>query len=374
MGWTKEISGVASVGKSTKQLLRTIKPKQIAVIRHENIDEMAANGLIEAKVKAVINASLTMNGRYPACGADILLKADIPIFEIAEVDFEHFHHGDPIKISELAIVTPAGEVAYRRFTRERWKRMNALAQQNLGSELSDFIDNTLTYAQKEKDFVIDDLQLPYIKTSMLGRHVVVVVRGSGYKKDLIALNDYIQDYRPVLIGVDGGADALLENGFQPDLIVGDMDSVSDQALKCGAELLVHAYADGEAPGLHRIHKLGLEAATIPAKGTSEDIAMLLAFQKKAELIVTLGAHTHMIDFLEKGRKGMASTLLVRMKIGNKLVDAKGVSKLYHRPVKMRNLWYLPVAALFPLAMLGYIHPGFRHFLDMIRIYIKLSLS
>lgn len=371
----KQIKGIAQIGKSTKTLLRNIKPKQIAVICHENLDEMAAIGLVEAKVRAVVNAASTMNGKYPACGAEILLKAGIPIYEIAEEDFSVIEHEGPIAIhppSEIRIGQK--KIPCRRFTWQHWRRMHQLAQQNISEQLSRFIDNTLTYAQEEKEFVTHSLPFPPIKASMAGKHVVVVVRGSGYKRDLIALCDYIQDYKPVLIGVDGGADALIENGYVPDLIVGDMDSITDHALSCGAEILVHAYPDGRAPGLARLEKLGIESQIIPAKGTSEDIALLLAYEKKAELIVTLGTHTHMIDFLEKGRNGMASTLLVRMKIGSKLVDAKGVSKLYHRPVKMRSLWHIPVAALFPLAMLGLIHPGFRHFLDMIRIYIKLSFS
>ena len=209
---------------------------------------------------------------------------------------------------------------------------------------------------------------------MSGKHVVVVVRGSGYKNDLQAIKDYIEDYKPIMIGVDGGADALLEYGYIPDLIIGDMDSITDEALLRGKEILVHAYPDGRAPGMCRIEALGLEAKRLASYGTSEDVAMLLAFEQKAELIVTLGTHTHMIDFLEKGRKGMSSTILVRMKIGGKLVDAKGVSKLYHRPMRWRNLWVVPAAALFPLMMLGLIHPGIRHYANVILAYVKLSVE
>ena len=136
----------------------------------------------------------------------------------------------------------------------------------------------------------------------------------------------------MLIGVDGGADALLDALASPDLIFGDMDSITDRALRSGAELIVHAFPDGTAPGMARIRELDLEASVIRAPGTSEDIAMLLAYEQQAELIITLGTHTHMIDFLEKGRKGTASTMLVRMKIGGKLIDAKGVSKLYSLPI------------------------------------------
>src|SRR5262249_36493978 len=143
-----------------------------------------------------------------------------------------------------------------------------------------------------------------------------------------ALRPYIREYRPVMIGVDGGADALLEAGYRPDLIVGDMDSVSDEALLGGAELVVHAYRDGRAPGLERLERLGLPAVVFPAAATSEDIAILLADDNGAALIVAVGAHTTLMEYLDKGRAGMASTFLTHLRVGGKLVDAKGVSRLY----------------------------------------------
>lgn len=382
------LEGHIRVGSSTKQLLQGIEPRHVIVIRHRDLDDMAAADIIDAKVKAVINAEQTMSGDYPIAGGRMLLDAGIPIFEIDPDQFKWFQDGMYIRIkaehdvaqdghrerytlqlSALALNLPA-----IRFSEKYWSKKNAQAQMNLSKRLSEFVDNTLDYAAKEKEFITKNLEIPPLATKMSGKHVVVVVRGNGYKRDLQAIRDYIEDYRPVLIGVDGGADALLEFGFTPHLIIGDMDSISDEALRCGAEILVHAYCDGRAPGMQRVNRLGLAAKQIPAPGTSEDVAMLIAYENNAAMIVTLGAHSHMIDFLQKGRKGMASTLLVRMKIGSKLVDAKGVSTLYHRPFKLRNLWVVPAAGVFPLAMLGLIHPGFRHVMDMLWLYLKLSIS
>ncbi len=131
---------------------------------------------------------------------------------------------------------------------------------------------------------------PTIATEIDGRHVLIVVRGHQYKEDLATLRPYIREYRPVLIGVDGGADAILEAGYRPDMILGDMDSVTDRALTCGAEVVVHAYRDGRAPGLERVRELGIDPVLFPAAGTSEDVAMLLADDKGAELIVAVGTH------------------------------------------------------------------------------------
>jgi uncharacterized membrane-anchored protein len=186
--------------------------------------------------------------------------------------------------------------------------------------------------------------VPEVSTAIEGRHVLIVVRGYDYKEDLAALRSYIRDYRPVLIGVDGGADALLEAGYHPDMIVGDMDSVSDAALTSGAEIVVHAYPDGRAPGLARVQELARPAITFPAAATSEDIAMLLADEKGAKLIVAVGTHATLVEFLDKGRGGMASTFMTRLRLGGKLVDAKGVSRLYRSRISTAALVVLVLAA------------------------------
>lgn len=371
----RTVKGRVRVGRKTKQLIPRLAPRSIVVLQHENLDEVAADGLIAAKVKAVINAARTMNGTYPLEGPKRLLLSGIPIVEIAAEDFTLFKDGMAVKITDEHVMLEDGrKIPCTPFTEETWEAGTKLAMQNVSRQLGAFIENTLRYADREKEFFIRPLQLPPIRTSISGRHAVIVVRGKGYRDDLYAIRDYIEDYKPVLIGVDGGADALLDCGLSPDLIFGDMDSITDRALRSGAELIVHAFPDGTAPGMARIRELDLEASVIRAPGTSEDIAMLLAYEQQAELIITLGTHTHMIDFLEKGRKGMASTMLVRMKIGGKLIDAKGVSKLYSRPYKLRRLWYIPAAALFPVLMLSFVHPGIRHMIEVIWLYVKLTLG
>jgi uncharacterized membrane-anchored protein len=248
------------------------------------------------------------------------------------------------------------------------------AKGNSSEELHRFWENTLLYAYREKDFFLGRLPVPNLRTRIKGKQVLVVVRGSTYREDLQAVAHYIKEQQPVLIGVDGGADALLQLGAKPHLIVGDMDSVSDKALHCGAELVVHAYSDGRAPGLERIAGLGLEPHLYPAPGTSEDIAMLIADELGAELIVAVGTHTHMIDFLEKGRKGMASTLLTRLRVGPKLVDAKGVSLLYQTRFSWTALAVVLVSALLPVAILAAVNPVVRNILRVFYWKIKLFFS
>ncbi|MGM0502636.1 MAG: putative cytokinetic ring protein SteA, partial [Bacillota bacterium] len=249
-----------------------------------------------------------------------------------------------------------------------------LAQQNLAVELDKFIDNTLNYAKQEKDLILG-LNSPLITTEIDNKEVLIVVRGNDYLQDLKIVAFYIEQVKPILIGVDGGADALLEYGFKPDIIIGDMDSVSDYALKQGAEIIVHAYPDGYAPGINRVEKLGLTAKKFPAPGMSEDIAMLLAYENGAELIVAVGTHTNVIDFLEKGRAGMASTFLARLKIGTKLVDAKGVSKLYqHNNIGLLSFLELLIAALVPVLIIILISPTLKQLVSLLMIKLKLNLG
>ncbi|HEU4964851.1 MAG TPA: putative cytokinetic ring protein SteA [Bacilli bacterium] len=366
------LQGNVRIDRKTKQLIKRVQPGEIAVIHHVDLDEVAANGLIEAKVKAVINTAPSISGKYPNLGPLKLVKAGIVLLDNAPADLmTRLSEGEEVALIDNLIVEKDNVLAKANVLDEELVLAKmARAMTNIRVELGHFVDNTLTYAQKEKSFFLSELPTLNLKTPIDGRHVLVVVRGPSYKEDLRAIATYIRDMKPVLIGVDGGADALLEVGCKPDIIVGDMDSVSDAALCGGAELIVHAYPDGRAPGLERLHGLGLNGHCYAAPGTSEDVAMLLAHENGAELIVALGTHSNMIDFLEKGRRGMSSTVLTRMRIGNKLVDAKGVSLLYCRTVDWRSACWVIGAALVPIAVLAWLNPVTRSFLRMVVLHIK----
>ncbi|WP_201024142.1 putative cytokinetic ring protein SteA [Tepidibacillus decaturensis] len=324
-----------------------------------------------------------MTGRYPTLGLKTLLEAKIPVFDVLKGYhiFEQLHDENEVEINFdeniaffYSIWKSQMEVAIQEWTFDKWKQIYRVATENIEQELNNFIDNTLEYASREKDFVLKPLKIPPLKTKFKGKHAVVVVRGKHYREDLAAIRSYIEDYHPILVGVDGGADALMEHGLIPQVILGDMDSVSDEALKSGAEIIVHAYPDGRAPGITRVKELGLEAKVIPSLGTSEDVAMLLAYEQQAEIIVALGAHSHMIDFLEKGRKGMASTVLVRMKIGTKLVDAKGVSQLYHPSTQWKSISLIGIAAITPILAISLINQDMVRLLEMMWLNIKMLFT
>lgn len=343
------ISGTARVDHRTKNLMARIQPGEIAVIDHEDIDRMAAEGLVQRKVVAVINASRSSTGRYPNLGPLLLRTAGIHVIDDAGKAVMEVAEGTRLVLDEGKVLVHNGggrtEVAKGHVLElEEIEKTLDTAKQAISHEIERFAENTISYIKDERDVLLEATRLPDVRTDFHGRHVLVVVRGYDYKEDLAALGAYVREMKPLLVAVDGGADALMDSGLKPDMIIGDMDSVTTEGLLSGAELVVHAYAGGTAPGLERLEALGLDAVVFEAPGTSEDIAMLLAFEKGAELIVAVGTHANMIEFMDKGRKGMASTFLTRLRVGPILIDAKGVSRLYRGRVRRSDLMMLVGAA------------------------------
>ena len=348
------VTGPARVDRRTKNLTKRLQPGDIAVIDHEDIDRVSAEALVRCRPAAVLNAARSTSGRYPNLGPQLLLDAGIPLVDDLGPEIMALREGTRLSVDDDTVRRvdddAHGEVAVGTLqTAEVIAAAMAEAREGLSVQLEAFAENTMDYLRRERELLLDGVGVPDVRTDIDGRHVLVVVRGYHYKEDLASLRSYIREYRPVLIGVDGGADAMLDEGYTPDMIVGDMDSVSDRALKCGAEIVVHAYRDGRAPGRRRVEDLGVEHVVFPATGTSEDVAMLLADDRGAELIVALGTHATLIEFLDKGRSGMASTFLTRLALGGKLIDAKGVSQLYRSRISNWQLFFLVLAGAVAIA-------------------------
>jgi len=346
-----EVVGPARVDRRTKALTKRLHPGDIAVIDHLDLDRVSAEALVACRPAAVLNASRSTSGRYPNLGPEILVAAGVPLVDDLGPDVMTIADGRLLRLVDGAVHDGATVVAEGELqTAETVAAAMEDARAGLSVQLESFAANTMDYLRREHDLLLDGVGVPDIRTPIDGRHVLIVVRGYHYKEDLQILRSYIREYHPVLIGVDGGADAILEAGWRPDLIVGDMDSVSDRALRCGAEVVVHAYRDGRAPGLARVEHLDVPHVVFPATGTSEDVAMLLADDKGAELIVAVGTHATLVEFLDKGRSGMASTFLTRLRVGSKFVDAKGVSRLYRHGISNAQVVLLVLAGLLALGV------------------------
>jgi uncharacterized membrane-anchored protein len=371
---TSVLGGRARVDKRTKVLLSRLEPGEVAIIDHQDIDRITAEGLIQRQARVVINAARSSTGRYPNLGPLLLCSAGVTVIDEVGPDVMSVEEGSRVEVDEGTVfVIVNGE---RRqvakgtvLTLEDVEKTLDVAKQGIASAIDRFAENTIGYIKDERDVLLEAARLPNVKTSFHGRQVMVVVRGPGYKEDFVALRGYIREVKPLLIGVDGGADAIIDAGMKPDMIIGDMDSVTTEALLSGAEVVVHAYSGGHAPGLERIEALDIPCIVYESPGTSEDIAMLLAFERGAELIVAVGTHANLIEFLDKGRKGMASTFLVRLRVGPILVDAKGVGRLYRGRVRNMDLLMLIGAAIIAMGVVVAMSPVMR--LEMRAIWLQI---
>ena len=367
-----ERQGPARVDRRTKDLIKRLDGGEIAVIDHEDIDRVAADGLVEAGVVAVVNASPSISGRYPNLGPLRIVEGGVVLVDLVDPGLlDRVLEGDDLRLvgGEL---WRGDELLGTGVVRDRDEIEAAMevARASIGVELERFAENTLEYIRREARPTFEPIELPPLRTRFRGRHALVVVRGYDYRSDLVALKPYIKEYRPVLIGVDGGADALLEIGFRPDVIIGDFDSVSESTLATAKDLVHHVHPDGRAPGREQLLEWGVDYEEFVVEGTSEDVAMLLAWEAGAQLIVAVGTHATMVEFLDKGRKGMASTFLTRLRLGPVLVDAKGVSRLYEGRVRRRDVLFLVAAALLVIMVVVIVARPIHTLFDALRVTVE----
>jgi uncharacterized membrane-anchored protein len=362
-----EYTGPARLDRRTKRLVHRLKPGDIAVIDHADLDRVSAEELVESGVRVVVNVAASQTGRFPKPGPLLLLRSGVRLIEMPGAPlFEELSEGDVVTIRGATLFRDGVRVGAGR-TVEAVELELALAEQRsrVTESLEAFVENTLLHLREEGRILAEGIDFPPLRTRFRDRHALVVARGPGHKRDLRIVRPYIRGFDPVLVGVDGGADALREAGYRPDVIVGDMDSVSEGALRSGAELLVQAYADGRAPGAERLEQLGVPYATVRAPGLSEDLALLLAYEKGARLLVAVGTHFNLIDFLERDRAGMSSTFVTRLKVGEILVDARGISRLVSRRVGLWPLIAFTLGAVGAVVVAVAADPGIRRLIGLL---------
>src|SRR5699024_550789 len=287
--------------------------------------------------------------------------------------------GSRVRLHENSIYLGQREVASGvRQTSESVADAMVEAKAGMSAQLEAFSANTIEFLRRERTLILDGVGVPQLRMSLRDRHVLVVADGTDNAADLRALKKYIAEHRPVLVGVEGGADLLRVRGYSPDVIVGDPYGVEAATLKSGAEVVVPAQPDGHAPGIDRVQDLGIGAVTFPASGNSADLALLLAESHEASLVVTVGFQATLREFLDHGRSGSnPSTFLTRLKLGTKLVDGKAVAALHQSRVSFGAIVFLVVAALLAVVAalllsdvgdvyLGMITDGWESFVAWVR--------
>jgi uncharacterized membrane-anchored protein len=362
-----EFSGVARLDRRTKRLVKRLGPDDIAIIDHRDIDRASAEELLESRVRVVFNVSPSVTGRFPNVGPLALVRGGIRLIDCPGAElFEDVKEGEALVVRGAGLYRNGTRLAAGHVhTEDELERALAEQRARVTDALESFAENTLHHVRDESKLLSEGVQVPQLKTSFRDRHALVVARAPEAKRDLRIVRSYIREFKPILIGVDGGADRLLEAGYSPDVVVGDMDSVSDKALRSGAEIVVHAYAGGRAPGRERLDRHGLPSALRPAPGMSEDVAILLAYEKGAELIVAVGTRFNLTEFLERDRAGMSSTFLTRLKVGDILVDARGVSRLFRARAGVGPLLAFVGAGLAAIVAAVAVSSDLRRFLSLV---------
>jgi uncharacterized membrane-anchored protein len=385
----RTVRGPVRAGRRTKLLVKHLARGDVALVDHLDIDRVSAEELIAAGAVAVLNCSSSSSGSYPNLGPQLLVEAGILLIDLPDDSlFDAVSEGEELVVlAEGAIDGPAegplvGEVSRKGGVLARGEVLNLARvcaetearRREIGEALERFAHNTIEHMREERELLAGRIELPRFATDFRDRSTLVVVRGVGHQRDLHALRPFIRDMRPVIVAVDGGADALLEQGLTPDMIVGDMDSAGEGALRCGAELVVHSYPNGDAPGRRRLEELGLPFKLVPAPGTSQDVAMLIAAEKGARLIVSVGSQFNLVEFLDRNRKGMSSTFLTRLRIGEILVDAKGVSRLYRPRPGLTPLLVVIAAGLVAIVAIVWMTPALRDVVDLLWLKLQLLLG
>src|SRR5437773_4566505 len=362
-----EFTGTARLDRKTKHLVRRLGPGDVAIIDHEDLDRASAEELVDSGVRVVVNVAPSQSGRFPNPGPLLLVRGGVRLIDAPGAPlFDEVGDGEAVTVRGASVFRNGSCLASGK-TLDAGQLEASLAEQRarVTEALEVFAENTLQYLREEGRLLAEGINFPPLQTRFRERHALVVARGPGYKRDLAMVRPYVRDFKPVLVGVDGGADALLQAGMRPDVIVGDMDSVSDEALRCGAELVVHAYRHGEAPGAPRLERLGLDFSVVAAPGISEDVALLLAFEKGTELIVAVGTHFNLIEFLERNRAGMSSTFVTRLKVDEILIDAKGVSRLVSRRVGLMPLVTFALTGLAAIVVAIVASPTLRRLIGLL---------
>ncbi|OXM43270.1 putative cytokinetic ring protein SteA [Amycolatopsis alba] len=363
------IIGVARVDRRTRELLRRLSPGDIVVLDQLDLDRSTADALVEAEVAAVVNASPSISGRFPNLGPEILLEAGIPLVDSVGGELlRKVKDGTKLRLHEGVVYIGERQLGSGiQQTRESVADQMIEAKAGMSTQLEAFSANTIEFLRRERSLILDGVGVPEIRVPLRDRHALVVAGGNGHAEDLKKLKKYISEHRPVLIGVDAGADTLRAQGYQPDVIVGDPHGIGAETLRSGGEVVVPAQPDGHAPGVERIQDLGIGAVTFPATGNAEDLALLLADAHEASLVVTVGFQATLREFLDHGRSGSnPSTFLTRLKLGTKLVDGKAVATLHRSRVSIGAIVLLVVATLVAVAAALLVSDVGSVYLDWIR--------
>jgi uncharacterized membrane-anchored protein len=347
------VRGTARVERRTRVLLPRLRPGDVAVLDHLDMDRATAQALVDVGVAAVVNASPMISGRYPNLGPELLAEAGVTLLERVE-GLENLQDGTAVRIhDEIVYVGDAPVAMGHEVDGPTIQHEMEQARLGLATQLETFTHNSAEFLRREQDLLLHGSGLPRLATRIAERPVVVVVPGHQHREQLAGIRQFLREQHPVLVGVDRGADSLLEAGFTPDVVVladalEDSERPSRKALRSARDVVVRVDRGGRAHTDH-LERIGVRPAHLESAATTEDIALLLADAGHASVVVGVGMHATLDEFLDRQRSGLASTYLTRLKVGHNLVDARALPLLYAGRVRPRHVFLVLLAGLIAVA-------------------------
>ena len=348
--------GTARVERRTRLLLPRLRPGDVAVVDHLDMDRATAQGLVDAGVQAVVNAAPMISGRYANLGPEVLATAGVVLVDgIGVPGLAAIKDGSRVRLHDATVYVDEEAVATGRLVDADTVRAEmAEARTGLSTQLETFTHNSTEFLRREQDLLLHGRGLPRPATRIAGRPVVVVVRGHEFAAELAAIRPYLREQEPVLIGVERGADALVEAGYRPDIVVlaggeDDAERPSAKTLRAARDVVVRVDRGGDRSSTDALERLGVRPLRLESAATPEDAALILADAGHASVIVGVGMHATLDEFLDRQRSGLASTYLTRLKVGPRLVDATALPQLYSGRVRPRHLYVVMLGGLAAMA-------------------------
>ena len=343
----------ARVERRPRSLLSRVRPGDVAVVDHSDLDRATAQSLVDAGVAAVVNAAPMMSGRYPAQGPELLARHGVLLLDRVGPGAVGVEDGSQVRLhAEVLHLSDGRDLEGRLLDVAMLAEEQEQARRGLASQLETLTHNAAELLRREEDLLLHGQGLPALGTTLEGRAAVVAVEGPDLADELALVRPYLREQHPAVVAVHAAADRLVAAGITPDVVVvdgrSDLEPPRAATLTAAGDVVVVVAPGAGHATTNAVERVGVRAVTMSTTTTAEDAALLLAHAGGATPIVGVGLHADLADFLDRDRGGLASTYLTRLALGPHLVDATAVPLLYSGRVRPRHLYIVMLAGLVAL--------------------------
>ncbi|WP_435747716.1 putative cytokinetic ring protein SteA [Nocardioides sp. SYSU DS0663] len=374
------LSGTARVERRAEALLPRLRPGDIAVLDHPALDRSTAHRLVEVGVAAVVNASPLVSGRYPNLGPEVLERAGVPMVDSTGPGLlATLRDGEHVRIADGRLHVGDRVVGLGRpVDRAVLERDLVEARRGMTAQLETFLHNGAELLRREEELLLHGDALPATETPLAGRTAVVVVHGHDHEAELRTMRVYLREQQPVVVAVGRAADTVATRRRRPDIVVVDAAEPRDlpaaAVLRGARDVVVRAPRGTDGDGaLQTLDRLGVRPLVVRTDVTAEDVALLLAGAGGAALVIGVGLHATLEEFLDRQRSGLASTYLTRLRLGERLIDAAAVPYLYSGRVRPHHLLTVMLAGLVALGAAVGVTPVGQEWADQLSQQLDQTL-